>query len=72
MSKNTPTPVNPNEPQIDTLAETENCVIWRAVEPDGEVTFNLQVNNVTINFFQEEWNEFMDLIRALPSGSTRK
>jgi hypothetical protein len=56
---------DPLEPKIETLAQTENNVIWKAEEPDGEVTYNLQLNNVTINFFQEEWDEFLELIKAL-------
>ncbi len=56
---------NDNEPQIKTIVETENYSIWRADEPDGETTYNLQLNNVTVNFFQEEWDEFLDLVRNL-------
>lgn len=48
-----------------TLAETENMEAWKAEEPDGETVYNLQLNNVTIHFFQEEWDEFIDLIRLL-------
>jgi hypothetical protein len=39
--------------------------IWQAAEPDGEVTFHLQLNNVTVHFFQEEWDEFLALIEGL-------
>ncbi len=56
---------NGQEPKIQTVVETENYSIWRAEEPDGETTYNLQLNNVTVNFFEEEWNEFLDLIRDL-------
>ncbi len=56
---------NDQEPKTYTLVETENNSIWRAEEPDGETTYYLQLNNVTINFFQEEWNEFLDLVREL-------
>ncbi len=56
---------NDQEPKIQTLVETENYSIWRAEEPDGETTYNLQLNNVTVNFFQEEWDEFLDLVREL-------
>ncbi len=56
---------NGNEPRIQTIVETENYSIWRADEPDGETTYNLQLNNVTVNFFQEEWDEFLDLVRNL-------
>jgi hypothetical protein len=48
-----------------TLAETENLVIWQADEPDSEVTYYLQLNNVTVHFFQEEWDEFLVLISKL-------
>jgi hypothetical protein len=48
-----------------TLAETENLVVWQADEPDGEVTYYLQLNNVTVHFFQEEWDEFLALINKL-------
>lgn len=55
------------EPELDTetLAETENYLAWRADEPDGETTFHLELNNVTLHFFKEEWEEFLALIRAL-------
>ena len=56
---------NNQEPKIQTIVETENYSIWRADEPDGETTYNLQLNNVTINFFEEEWVEFLDLVREL-------
>jgi len=56
-----------NEPEIKitTLAETENMGAWMAEEPDGENVYNLQLNNVTIHFFQEEWDEFLALIKDL-------
>lgn len=56
-----------NEPEIKTitLAETENMGAWKAEEPDGEVVYNLQLNNVTVHFFQEEWDEFIQLVQGL-------
>ena len=48
-----------------TLAETENFMAWKASEPDGEETYHLELNSVTLHFFREEWEEFLDLIRAL-------
>jgi hypothetical protein len=53
------------EPVMKTLAETENYMVWMAEEPDGETTYYVQINNVTINFFQEEWDEFKQLIKLL-------
>lgn len=48
-----------------TIAETENYLAWQVEEPDGEVTFHLELNNVTLHFFREEWEEFLTLARAL-------
>jgi hypothetical protein len=53
------------EPQTDTLAETDNFLAWKADEPDGETTYHLELNNVTLHFFKEEWDEFLELIRSL-------
>ena len=50
---------------MKTLAETENMAAWKADEPDGEVTYHLQLNNVTVHFFQEEWDEFLALINGI-------
>jgi hypothetical protein len=47
---------------IDILSETENFSIWRAEEPDGETTYNLELGTVTVHFFQEEWSEFLKLV----------
>lgn len=57
---------NPTEPKTQTLAETENYLAWQAEEPDGETTFHLELNNITLHFFLEEWEEFLDLIAHLP------
>lgn len=56
-----------NDPDLttETIAETENYMAWRASEPDGETTYHLELNNVTLHFFQEEWDEFMELLNAL-------
>ena len=63
---------NPNEPKTQTIAETENYIAWRADEPDGETTYHLELNNVTLHFFAEEWTEFLELVRGLVQGSTKK
>lgn len=56
------------EPEIRTtiVAETQNYVIYTAAEPDGEITYNIELGTVTVHFFKEEWDEFLRLIRALP------
>ena len=60
---------NTQEPKTDTLAETENYLAWQAEEPDGETTYHLELNNVTLHFFTEEWQEFLDLVKALSKSS---
>lgn len=53
------------DPKTELMTETENYLAWRVEEPDGEITYHLQLNNVTVHFFQEEWNELLALMRAL-------
>ena len=56
---------NHNEPKTQTLAETEYFLAWKAEEPDGETTYHVEMNNVTVHFFEEEWNEFLQLVQNL-------
>ena len=56
---------NNNEPRTQTIAETDNFLAWKAEEPDGETTYHVELNNVTVHFFEEEWNEFLQLVRSL-------
>ncbi len=49
----------------ETLAETENYSAWFAKEGDGEDTYHLELNNVTLHFFVEEWREFLQLMKAV-------
>jgi len=55
-----------NDPKTDTLAETDNYLVWKAEEPDGETTYHIELNNVTVHFFLEEWEEFLQLVHNLP------
>ncbi len=56
-----------SNPEIETitLAETDSYLAWRAKEPDGENTYHLELNGVTLHFFEEEWQEFLLLAKAL-------
>lgn len=53
------------EPRTQTIAETAEYMAWQAEEPDGEVTYHLELNNVTLHFFKEEWEQFLDLVKML-------
>ena len=59
-----------SEPNIPTtiLAETQNYMVWTADEPDGEMTYNIELGGVTVHFFKEEWDEFLRLMKALPGA----
>lgn len=59
MTKNT------DEPTTETITETENFLVWKAEEPDGETTYHIELNNVTVHFFEEEWEEFLQLAHNL-------
>ena len=56
---------NHSELKTETIAETDNFMAWKAEEPDGETTYHVELNNVTVHFFEEEWREFLQLVRNL-------
>ena len=60
---------NNSEPVTETLAETDSYIAWKAQEPDGETTYHLELNSLTIHFFEEEWSEFLELMRSVTSQS---
>lgn len=53
------------EPQTQVIAETDAYLAWKADEPDGETTYHVELNNITLHFFQEEWEEFLILANAI-------
>lgn len=57
--------INDQDFDTEVIAETENFLAWRADEPDGESTYHLELNNLTVHFFDEEWQEFLKLAGTL-------
>jgi len=53
------------EMATSTIAETDNYMIWNAEEPDGETTYHIELNSVTLHFFEEEWEELKKLVKSL-------
>jgi hypothetical protein len=51
------------------IAETENYLIWEVREPDDEITYHVELGAVTLHFFREEWDEFLELIKVAISNS---
>lgn len=56
---------NGKEPKTETMAETDNYMVWKAEEPDGETTYHIELSSVTLHFFEEEWSEFTELVHSL-------
>ena len=50
------------DPTIHILAETDNYSSWEADEPEGEVTYHLELGNVTVHLFREELLEVLTLM----------
>ncbi len=61
-----------DEIPTEVIAETENYSVWVSEEPDGEVTYHVEVGGVTVHFFDEEWNEFVKLMQAVPKDKVGK
>lgn len=52
-----------NDLPVEPIAETENYVAWVSEEADGEIMYHVELNNVTLHFFREEWDEFLILVK---------
>ena len=57
--------------ETEQLAETDNYMLWRSKEPDGEVSYHVDLDTVTLHFYEEEWQDFVGLITA-GAGDTPK
>ena len=61
------------KPETEIIAGTEQFYAMKAIEPDEEVTYNLFFDKVTVNFFMEEWEEFLEFaaeVVKIPLGTT--
>lgn len=58
-----------SDPANKALAETDNYMVWEVREPDGEVTYHVELGAVTLHFFREEWVEFLQLTKVAASNS---
>jgi|LDZU01.1.fsa_nt_gi hypothetical protein len=57
------------ETNIESIVETEDHFFYCANEPDGEITYHLQFNNVTLHFFTEEWQTALDFLEKVVEAS---
>lgn len=55
-----------NEMMLEPLAETENYMVYITHDEEGETVYHVEVFNITLHFYEEEWKEFASLIQAIP------
>ena len=61
------------EIKTEDIARTENFSAWKACEPDDEVTYHIEFGKITVHFFIEEWEEFLEFrseLIKIPLGAT--
>ncbi len=58
-----------NSSDNNALAETDNYLVWEVRQADGEMTYHVELGAVTLHFFREEWEEFLQLIKVAASNS---
>ncbi len=59
--------------KTEMIASTEQFYAMKAYEPDEEVTYSIIFANITVSFFIEEWEEFLDFsaeVVKIPIGTT--
>jgi len=59
------------EPKIKMIIEQDDYLLYSADEPDGETTYHMQINNVTLHFFNEEWLETLDFLSEVVKHSAQ-
>ncbi len=64
--------MNGDEVKVDTLAETDNYIAWVSHEPDGEDVFHIELGQVTVHFYREEFEEMLALIDEVNKTYRRK
>lgn len=55
------------EPVAAEVAEAGDYVAWRDEGADGKVIIHLEINNATLHFYEDEWDELLALIREIKS-----
>jgi hypothetical protein len=53
------------EDEGEIIAETESYFVWRSDE-DGEFVYHLELGGVSLHMTSEEWDELVDLMKAVP------
>ncbi len=51
-----------NDMGLTIVAETENYAVLLGQDLDGQPVYNLELGNVTLHLYQDEWEELLELI----------
>ncbi len=54
-----------NSRSTNVLSETDNYVIYTAEEFEGETTYHVELDKITLHFFKEEFEELVQLVKAV-------
>lgn len=61
------------ESKTEIIASTDQFDAIKSFEPDGETVYNLYLGKFVVNFFIEEWEEFLEFaadVVKIPMGMT--
>ena len=56
------------EPVVEVLCEQEEFSVWRAEDPDGEMTYHLELGPITVHFLSDEWDRFVSMMGRVEPG----
>ncbi|MBN1261448.1 MAG: hypothetical protein JXB35_12290 [Anaerolineae bacterium] len=52
-----------SEPKLEILAETEMYGVLATFDESGDRLYHLELGTVTVHLLEEEWQEFLELMR---------
>lgn len=56
---------NHQDQDDNVLAETDSYIVWQS-EEGGEIVFHLELGGVSLHMSSEEWDELVELMKAVP------
>ena len=56
-----------NDFNLEPLSETENYMVFSTEDEEGETVYHVEVFNITLHFYKDEWDEFLALMHSIPA-----
>lgn len=53
-----------DDDDLTILSETENYAVLLGQDMDGAPVYNIEMGNLTLHLYQEEWDELKELLNA--------